>query len=134
LLQSAEQFIHATLIGHLSGIDSVALFQDPPADLLVTAPDGRRTGQLPSGVQVSEIPGAAYLKFGSRSMVVIVEPKMGTFQTKMIGTPRTNFYLSMSTDNFLGNLNLFHGRIENVRVFLGDTSVELEHTQANPHP
>jgi sulfate transport system ATP-binding protein len=27
--------------------------------------------------------------------------------------------------NFLGNVNLFHGRIENGRVFLGDTAVEL---------
>src|SRR6202521_2251048 len=36
--------------------------------------------------------------------------------------------------NFLGNVNLFHGRIENGRVFLGDTAVELENTHAHAHP
>ena len=36
--------------------------------------------------------------------------------------------------NFLGNVNLFHGRIEDGRVFLGDTAVELENTHAHAHP
>ena len=36
--------------------------------------------------------------------------------------------------NFLGNVNLFHGRIENGRVFLGDTAVEIENTHAHAHP
>jgi sulfate transport system ATP-binding protein len=36
--------------------------------------------------------------------------------------------------NFLGNVNLFHGRIENGRVFLGDTAVELDATHAHAHP
>ena len=36
--------------------------------------------------------------------------------------------------NFLGNVNLFHGRIENGRVFLGDTAVELDNTHAHAHP
>jgi sulfate/thiosulfate transport system ATP-binding protein len=36
--------------------------------------------------------------------------------------------------NFLGNVNLFHGRIENGRVFLGDTAVELENTHTHAHP
>ena len=36
--------------------------------------------------------------------------------------------------NFLGNGNLVHGRIENGRVFLGDTAVELDNTHAHAHP
>ena len=36
--------------------------------------------------------------------------------------------------NFLGNVNLFHGRIENGRVFLGDTAVEVDSTHAHAHP
>jgi sulfate/thiosulfate transport system ATP-binding protein len=35
--------------------------------------------------------------------------------------------------NFLGNVNLFHGRIENGRVFLGDTAVEIDQTHAHAH-
>ena len=31
-------------------------------------------------------------------------------------------------------MNLFHGRIENGRVFIGDTAVELENTHAHAHP
>jgi sulfate transport system ATP-binding protein len=36
--------------------------------------------------------------------------------------------------NFLGNVNLFHGRIENGKVFIGDTAVEVDGTHAHAHP
>ncbi len=36
--------------------------------------------------------------------------------------------------NFLGNVNLFHGRIENGKVFIGDTAVEVDRTHAHVHP
>jgi sulfate transport system ATP-binding protein len=36
--------------------------------------------------------------------------------------------------NFLGNVNLFHGRIEGGKIFLGDTAVELDSTHAHAHP
>jgi sulfate transport system ATP-binding protein len=36
--------------------------------------------------------------------------------------------------NFLGNVNLFHGRIEGGKVFIGDTAVEMENTHMHAHP
>ncbi len=36
--------------------------------------------------------------------------------------------------NFLGNVNLFHGRIEGGKVFIGDTAVEIDSTHAHAHP
>jgi len=35
--------------------------------------------------------------------------------------------------NFLGNVNLFHGRVENGKVFLGDTAVEVQDTHQHAH-
>ncbi len=36
--------------------------------------------------------------------------------------------------NFLGNVNLFHGRIEGGKIFIGDTAVEMDSTHAHAHP
>jgi len=35
--------------------------------------------------------------------------------------------------NFLGNVNLFHGRVENGKVYLGDTAVEVQDTHERAH-
>ncbi len=35
--------------------------------------------------------------------------------------------------NFLGNVNLFHGRVENGKVYLGDTAVEVQDTHQHAH-
>src|ERR1017187_3263844 len=35
--------------------------------------------------------------------------------------------------NFLGNVNLFHGRVENGKVYLGDTAVEIQDTHQRAH-
>jgi sulfate transport system ATP-binding protein len=36
--------------------------------------------------------------------------------------------------NFLGNVNLFHGRLEGGRVYLGDTALEVHETHGHAHP
>lgn len=35
--------------------------------------------------------------------------------------------------NFLGNVNLFHGRVENGKVYLGDTAIEVQDTHQHAH-
>jgi len=36
--------------------------------------------------------------------------------------------------NFLGNVNLFHGRLEGGKVFIGDTALEVQETHEHAHP
>ena len=49
MLQSIETFVHTNLIANLDGVTSIAAFQDPPNNVLVTDPNGLRTGTLPDG-------------------------------------------------------------------------------------
>ena len=56
---------------------------------------------------------------------------------EQIGTPEEVYHnpANAFVYNFLGNVNLFHGRIENGRVYLGDTALEVDvthqHVQAS---
>src|SRR5580765_3386228 len=61
---------------------------------------------------------------------------MNEGRVEQVGTPEEVYHhpANAFVYNFLGNVNLFHGRIENGRVFLGDTAVELENTHAHAHP
>lgn len=53
---------------------------------------------------------------------------MNAGKIEQIGTPEEVYHhpANAFVYNFLGNVNLFHGRIENGRVFLGDTALELD--------
>ncbi len=52
---------------------------------------------------------------------------------EQIGTPEEVYHRPANAfvASFLGNVNLFHGRIEDGRVFIGDTGLEI--TSANGH-
>jgi sulfate/thiosulfate transport system ATP-binding protein len=51
---------------------------------------------------------------------------------EQVGTPEDVYHRPANAfvASFLGNVNLFHGRIENGRVFLGDTSLEISSANA----
>ena len=83
MLQSIETFVHTNLINNLDGVTSVAAFQDPPNNVLVTDPNGLRTGTLPDGTIVNEIPGSTYIQNSARNAVVIVEPS-SAFTTRRL--------------------------------------------------
>jgi len=55
---------------------------------------------------------------------------------EQIGTPEEVYHhpANAFVYNFLGSVNLFHGRIENGRVFLGDTALEVDVTHQHAHP
>lgn len=113
MLQNVEQFIHETLIDNLSGIDSLGLIQDPPADLLITDALGRRTGLSPTGI-LSEIPRSGYLVFPEVTAVVLVEPDVGSYGVEVVTGPDKPFSLSMSFADFLGNVEVPAAREQNV--------------------
>lgn len=96
-LQTAETFIHETLINHLDGVSRLAIVQDPGADVLVTDPNGLSTGLSPSGQVLTQIPASGYLIFPDRQAVVIVEPAAGSYTVQLVGQPGTPFFLSMAT-------------------------------------
>jgi len=52
---------------------------------------------------------------------------MNAEKIEQVGTPEDVYHRPANAfvASFLGNVNLFHGRIENGRVFLGNTSLEL---------
>ena len=82
MLQSIETFVHTTLINNLDGVTAMAVFQDPPNNVLVTDPSGLRTGMLADGTLVNEIPGSIYIQNSARNAVLVVEPQPG------VSTPR----------------------------------------------
>ncbi len=97
-LQNVEQYIHQTLIANLSGIAKLGMIQDPPSDLLVVDPQGRRTGlPAPGGSPLQEIPASGYFQFPELTAVVLVEPEEGPYQVQVVGSPGEAFSLSMST-------------------------------------
>ncbi len=57
-------------------------------------------------------------------------------KVEQIGTPEEVYHhpANAFVYNFLGNVNLFHGRIENGKVYIGgDSAVELDETHAHAH-
>jgi len=106
MLQSIETFVHTSLINNLDGVTSIAAFQDPPNNVLVTDPNGLRTGTLPDGTIVHEIPGSTYIQNSARNAVVIVNPKAGVYNTQIIGPVDSAFALSMSFTQLLPNLSV----------------------------
>jgi len=99
-LQSVETFVHQTLINNLDGVSTVAAFQDPPNNVLVTDANGRRTGMLPDGTLVNEIPNAIYEQAQDRNAVIVVEPAPGDYTTDVIGPVDNAFSLSLSVTSF----------------------------------
>lgn len=103
LLQASEQYIHQTLINNLSGINRLGLIQDPPADVLVTDSQGRRTGVLEDGTVAVEIPRSEFYRFADLSVAVLVEPDAGVLDIKVVGPEGDPFAVSASVTDFLGN-------------------------------
>jgi hypothetical protein len=103
LLQTTEQFIHQTLINHLDGISRLAVVQDPGADVLVTNPNGLRTG-IVNGTVVTQIPGSGYLTFADRATVVIAEPLAGNYTVQTIGAVGTSFRLAIDVVDLFPNI------------------------------
>jgi hypothetical protein len=96
---------HTTLIKHLSQVDNIAVIQDPPGnDLLVTNQIGLRTGILPNGKQVVEIPGSTYIALGNVTAVLIFNASDGKYKVQVTGKLSGPFELSSSitgvSDNF----------------------------------
>jgi sulfate/thiosulfate transport system ATP-binding protein len=56
---------------------------------------------------------------------------MNTGRIEQIGTAEEVYHhpVNAFVHNFLGNVNLFHGRIENGKVYIGDTPVEVDDTR-----
>jgi hypothetical protein len=103
-LQNVETFVHQTLINNLDGVSTVAAFQDPPNDVLVTDPSGNRTGMLPDGTLVNEIPNAIYIQQQDRNAVVVVDPNPGDYTTQVIGPVDNAFSLSLSVTSFFPDI------------------------------
>lgn len=106
VLQGAEQHIHETLINNLSGVDSIAVFQDPPANLLVTSPSGKKSGLTSTGDILNEIPASIYFQSVDVNALMIVEPDVGVYDIELIGDPSSPFSLSMSVAKLFPNAEL----------------------------
>ncbi len=103
-LQNVETFVHQTLINNLDGVATVAAFQDPPNNVLVTDPNGSRTGMLPDGSIVNDIPNAIYIQAQDRNAVVVVDPSPGDYTTQVIGPLDNAFSLSLSVTSFFPDI------------------------------
>ena len=102
-LNAVETFVHLTLISRLPGVTRWALFQDPPADLLVTNPRGQRTGRTAAGV-VARIPRSRYLAGGGNKAVLIADPSAARYLVRLSGAGLQPFALSVSVVDVTGKL------------------------------
>lgn len=105
-LQSIETFAHTTLINNLDGITSIAVFQDPPNDVLVTDANGLQTGLQADGTIVHNIPQSIYIQAADRNAVVIVQPAPGSYSTQVLGATNNPFSVSLSFTTLLPNLSV----------------------------
>jgi hypothetical protein len=105
-LQSIETFAHTTLINNLDGITSIAVFQDPPNDVLVTDPSGLQTGLRSDGTIVQNIPQSIYIQAADRNAVVILQPAPGSYSTQVVGVTGNPFSVSLSFTTLLPNLSV----------------------------
>jgi hypothetical protein len=105
ILQPVETFIHTTLITYLPFIDSIAILQEPPNDLLVRDSSGHLTGRLPNGQVVTSIPGSIYLpartNFGAA--VAIIDQPFTSYSAEILGNAGAAFTLSASYVDFTSN-------------------------------
>jgi len=69
----------------LSLADFVIFFDPGATDLLVTDEAGRRTGALPDGTVVQEIPLSFYVELEGQPLVYIASPEDGEYETQVIG-------------------------------------------------
>lgn len=119
LVQIAETFIHTNLISRLPGVTKWAVFQDPPADILITDPLGRRTGRGSSGTLVAQIPGSGYLESSTNKAIVLADPTLGSYSPTMSGSPHDPFSLSVSFVDVVGKLTAPAVSTTNVTGTLG---------------
>jgi sulfate transport system ATP-binding protein len=68
------------------------------------------------------------LELGNRVVV------MNGGRIEQTGTPEEVYHhpASAFVYHFLGNVNLFHGRVEEGKLYLGDTEMEVDETHAHP--
>jgi len=105
-LQSIETFAHTTLINNLDGVTSIAVFQDPPNDVLVTDPSGLQTGLRSDGTIVHNIPQSIYIQAADRNAVVILQPAPGSYSTQVVGVTGNPFSVSLSFTTLLPGLSV----------------------------
>lgn len=102
ILQQVENYIHITLITHLPSIDTIALLQEPPNDVLVSDSSGNLTGRLPKGQIVMNIPGSVYIPATTTSgaAVVIVNQPPASYSAEVLGSSGASYTLVMSNADF----------------------------------
>ena len=99
-VRKVELFIEERNFQFLPGIFfPVAIFAEPPSDLLVTDPNGLRTG-LSGDELLSKIPGSTYVIHEETTLVVIIDPADGVYEVQVIGVPSEPFSLVMSRADF----------------------------------
>jgi PKD domain len=101
-LQALETYIHTTLIQNLPMVSTIGVFQDPPANLLVTDPQGRTVGVSRFG-RTASFPGSGYAVVGDRSIAWILEPIPGTYHVTASGQPQSAFHTDLTVLQLLGH-------------------------------
>ncbi len=69
------------------------------------------------------------LELGNRVVV------MNAGHIEQVGTPEEVYHhpANAFVHHFLGNVNLFHGRVENGKLYIGDTEMEMDAGHVRPH-
>jgi hypothetical protein len=98
--QTAETYIHTTLIQNLPTIAKYVFLQDPGSvNLLIRNQNNLETGIPPNGSLLAQIPGSFYFQSPTNPAVVIPNFTDGTYQITVTGVTSGPFDLSVLTTN-----------------------------------
>ena len=101
LTQAAETHIHEALIDVLPAVSRVAMFQDPPAEILVETDAGAQVGAtFGGGPAVADVPGSAYYSTALATTAFLIDPVDGNYMVELSGPPGSQFSLDMQLFDF----------------------------------
>ncbi|MEX2139038.1 MAG: tandem-95 repeat protein [Pirellulales bacterium] len=86
--------------------NGIAFILNSPANLLVTAPQGRRVGVVPgTGQSVNEIPGASFTGPGTEPQSLAIPGGIdGQYQVQIVGTAAGMYHLDLYAASHAGDL------------------------------
>jgi hypothetical protein len=101
ILSVADNYIHRTLIDHLSALHGLAIVQDPGnVNLLVVDREGRTTGRLRDGRTTNDVPGSRYFPSELYPAVLLLgHSSVAPFQVQLFGRQTGEFDLGITSSH-----------------------------------
>jgi hypothetical protein len=100
-VRAVEAHAEATIAANIVFAQSKWLFLvEPPLDVLLTNPAGKRTGMTEAGAVVTEIPGSIYVREGPSAAVLVFQPSDGDYSAEVVGSDGDAYGLAIDAVDY----------------------------------